>query len=263
MKSVTRRRIELAGRQVDYDAVLSKVARQTRARVGPTGVEVVQPVAASDEAVSAFLRRNENWILAQLDRVARLGGVMRPVQRACGEMLYRGKATQVRVEFADTRARGNRVSWTDGEIVVRRGAKTHTPVVRGLENWLRNQARSAVTAYLPEVTARIGVVPRRVYVMGQRTKWGSCSSCRNLSFNWRLILAPDFVLRYLVTHEAVHLVVPDHSARFWLTVQSLCPDTEHAKQWLSRHQAELAVNLETVVGSPCAPSRPRGQDDVR
>jgi predicted metal-dependent hydrolase len=78
--------------------------------------------------------------------------------------------------------------------------------------------------------------------MGQRTKWGNCSSRGNLSFNWRLILAPDFVLRYLVTHEAVHLAVPDHSAKFWLTVQSLCRDTEKARQWLVRHARDLAVD---------------------
>ena len=68
--------------------------------------------------------------------------------------------------------------------------------------------------------------------MDQRTKWGNCSAKGNLSFNWRLILAPDYVLRYLVTHEAVHLAVPDHSAKFWLTVQSHCLDAERARQWL-------------------------------
>jgi predicted metal-dependent hydrolase len=82
--------------------------------------------------------------------------------------------------------------------------------------------------------------------MGQRTKWGNCSASRNLSFNWRLILAPDFVLRYLVTHEAVHLAVPDHSAKFWLTVQSLCLETERAKQWLSANGLSLAVKLDDI-----------------
>lgn len=87
--------------------------------------------------------------------------------------------------------------------------------------------------------------------MGQRTKWGNCSALRNLSFNWRLILAPDYVLRYLVTHEAVHLAVPDHSAKFWLTVQGLCSDTEKAKQWLCRHQAHLQVELAIILdGAP-------------
>jgi predicted metal-dependent hydrolase len=47
-----------------------------------------------------------------------------------------------------------------------------------------------------------------------------------------LVMAPDFVLHYIVTHEMVHLAVPDHSRKFWLTVQSLCPETERARQWL-------------------------------
>ena len=247
MKAVTQRRIVLRGSQVNYNVVASKGARQTRVRVGPGGVEVVRPVSANDEDVSAFLRRNESWLLAQLDRVASFGALRRPVRRQSGDILYRGESTPVRVEFVDTNARGNRVAWREGEIVVRRGPETQTPAARGLENWLRGQARSAIAGYLPVVTARIGQEPARVYVMGQRTKWGNCSSRRNLSFNWRLILAPDFVLHYLVAHEVVHLVVPDHSVKFWLTVQSICPDMERAKQWLSRHHAELTVSLASVM----------------
>lgn len=59
----------------------------------------------------------------------------------------------------------------------------------------------------------------------------------------RLILAPDFVLRYLVTHEAVHLAVPNHLAKFWLTAQSLCPEMERAKHWLS---ANALIRLDGV-----------------
>ena len=247
MKAVTQHRIVLRGRQVDYDVVVSTGARKARVRVGPGVVEVVQPADASAGDVSAFLLRNESWVLAQLDRVASLRALGRPVRPQSGEILYRGELTPIRVESVDTKARGNRVAWSDGEIVVRRGPETQTPAVRGLENWLRRQARSAIADYLPVVTARIGQEPARVYVMGQRTKWGNCSSRGNLSFNWRLILAPDFVLHYLVTHEVVHLVVPNHSAKFWLTVQSLCPDMEGAKQWLSRYHAELTVRLAGVM----------------
>ncbi len=84
--------------------------------------------------------------------------------------------------------------------------------------------------------------------MDQRTKWGNCSPLQNLSFNWRLIMAPDFVLRYLVTHEAVHLAVPDHSKRFWLTVQSLCPEMERAKQWLCANSPKLLMELGRSAG---------------
>ena len=247
MRVSTQRRIILRGNQVDYDVVVSRSARQTRVRVGPGGVEVIQPVAVGDEGASAFLHRNENWVLAQLARVASLRSLRRPERPRLGEILYRGDPTPVRIEFAETKAGGNLVTWCDGEIIVRRGAQARTPAARGLENWLRKQARMAIAGYLPGVTAQIHQRPERVYVMDQRTKWGNCSSRRNLSFNWRLVLAPDFVLRYLVAHEAVHLAVPDHSTRFWLTVQSICPDAEKAKQWLSSHHAQLNVDLGDLL----------------
>ena len=152
----------------------------------------------------------------------------------------------MRVEATETRARGNAIDASGGEIVLRRGANSQTPVARSLETWLRKQARAEIQRHLAIVTTRLRQFPQRVLVMGQRTKWGNCSARRNLSFNWRLILAPDFVLRYLVTHEAVHLAVPDHSAKFWLTVQSLCPETERAKQWLGANQAKIGVDLERV-----------------
>jgi predicted metal-dependent hydrolase len=82
--------------------------------------------------------------------------------------------------------------------------------------------------------------------MDQRTKWGNCSARKNLSFNWRIVLAPNFVLRYLVTHETVHLAIPDHSQKFWLMVQSICPETQKAKQWLSANSHQLQVDLNKV-----------------
>lgn len=191
--------------------------------------------------------RNEGWILDQLQRVERLRGVRRPAQRRVGEMLFRGELTRVRVEAMETRTRGSLVDFIDGEIIVRRGARSQTPTARSLENWLRKQARTEIEHHLAVATKRLRQRAQRVYVMGQRTKWGNCSARGNLSFNWRLILAPDFVLRYLVTHETVHLAIPDHSAKFWLTMQSMCRETEKAKQWLSAHQAQLTVDLGSVV----------------
>jgi predicted metal-dependent hydrolase len=251
MKTATHHQIRLGGRRVDYRVVCSRAARKLRVRVGPNGVEVVQPAARNGGDVSAFLDRNEAWILGQLRRVERLRGMRRSEQRRVGEILFRGEPTPVRVETTGTRARGNLVEFIDGAIVVRRGARSQTPAARSLENWLRKQARTEIEKHLAVVTARLRERVQRIYVMGQRTKWGNCSTRRNLSFNWRVILAPDFVLRYLVTHETVHLAIPDHSAKFWLTVQSLCRETERAKQWLCRHQAQLTVDLGSALdGAP-------------
>lgn len=99
-----------------------------------------------------------------------------------------------------------------------------------LENWLRKKAREDILRHLAVVTQKLRRTPNHVYVMGQRTKGGNCSALGNLSFNWRIVLAPDNIARYLVAHEVVQLAVPDHSPRFWLTLQSICPEVTRARQ---------------------------------
>jgi len=250
MQASTQHRIRIGGRRVDYRLVRSKAARKLRVRVGPAGIEVVQPTTRNPEDLSAFLGAHAGWILEQLDRAKRLRGVRRTEQCPVGEILYRGEPTRVRIEPTPSRAAGNTVCLVGRDIVVSRGPRSRTPVARSLEFWLRREARREIERHLAAVTGRLGQSPQRVYVMGQRTKWGNCSARRNLSFNWRLVLAPDYVLRYLVTHEAVHLAVPDHSAKFWLTVQGLCPETERARQWLCRHQAKMQVDLRETLSAP-------------
>ena len=247
MRTSTQHCIRLGKRVIDYRLVRSKAARKLRVRVGPGGVEVVHPTSRNGDEVPEFLLANERWVLEQLDRVEGLQSFRRPVHRPVGQILLHGEPTRVRIETTWSRATGNVVRVVEGDVVVSRGPSSRTPVARSLERWLRSEARQAIEAHLSKIATRLGQRPERIYVMGQRTKWGNCSRRRNLSFNWRLIQTPDYVLRYLVTHEAVHLAVPDHSVKFWLTVQSLCRDMERAKQWLVSHQTQLAVDLASVL----------------
>jgi len=246
MRSSTAHRIQLGGRFVDYRVVRSNVARKLRVRIGPAGVEVVHPTGRKAQDVSRFLVTNERWVLEQLDRAERLRNLRRVKASTHGQILFRGEPTPVRIERSQSRRTSNLVCTVDDAIVISRGPRSRTPVARSLELWLRRQARQAINHHLPAITTRLGCQPAQIYVMGQRTKWGNCSARRNLSFNWRLILAPDYVLRYLVTHEAVHLAIPDHSSKFWLAVQSLCRETERARQWLVAHAEELTVDLHVV-----------------
>jgi len=238
--------ITLGGKRVEYRLVRSKTARKLRVRVGLDGVEVVQPGAKEGEEVESFLHSNSKWIVGQLERVDCFGAVRKAKSETAGEVLYRGMPTPVRVEHEARRQGTNQVVFENGCLVVVRGRASVTSPVNTLENWLRKQAREEIMCLVDTLTPRIKRSSRKVYIMGQRTKWGNCSALHNLSFNWRLIMAPDFVLRYLVTHEVVHLAVPDHSHRFWLTVQSLCPHMERARQWLVANTHQLQRDLRQV-----------------
>ena len=85
----------------------------------------------------------------------------------------------------------------------------------------------------------LGVKVKRISIRDQSSRWGSCTSAGSLSFSWRLILAPPYVLDYLAAHEVAHLVEMNHSARFWRVVGKVCPHTERAKTWLDTHGNDL------------------------
>lgn len=245
-------RISLAGRSVEYCVIPSKFATKLRVRVGMAGVEVIRPQDRDQTAISNFLRANASWILTQLDRVKRFHGIRRPNRRGVGQILFRGESVAIQVQKDAQRAGSNRIVHSSGGLLILSGSDPVTPPARSLENWLRKQARTEILTHLDTVTSKLKRQPGKVLVMGQRTKWGNCSALGNLSFNWRLIMAPELVLRYLVTHEAVHLAIPDHSQKFWLSVRSLCPETERAKQWLSRngHQLLLLDLRQCVTAVP-------------
>lgn len=239
MTTTTQHEANLGGHRVAYRIIHSKAARRIRLRVGIHGLEVVQPIGRNRTDVSEFLQRNQAWILGQLQRVEQWRERCAVEELPPDELLFRGRRTKLRVERSESLRRGNLVEIVNGEIRVRRGPASTTPASRSLENWLRRTARAELNIQIETFAVRLGEKPARVYVRDQRTKWGSCSSRRNLSFNWRLILAPDFVLNYIVAHEVAHLAVPDHSTRFWLMVKGIFPDTQEAKAWLAANSAQL------------------------
>lgn len=80
--------------------------------------------------------------------------------------------------------------------------------------------------------ARYIRLARDISIREQKTRWGSCSSKGNLNFNWRLILAPEEVLDYVVVHELAHRREMNHSKAFYAIVESVLPDYKQPKKWL-------------------------------
>jgi type I restriction enzyme R subunit len=247
IRASTLQTILLDGQDVECRFVRSPTATKLRIKVRPDCLEVVVPDGRDTTEATEFVFANRAWVVEQLERARQLRAVRRPDKRMRGQILYRGEPVPVSVVQIDKWQAPNKVALKAGAIVITRGTDARTPVSRSLEYWLRRQARASIEQNLVDVGKRVKRTPNRVYVMGQRTKWGNCSALGNLSFNWRLIMAPDYVLRYIVTHEMVHLAIPDHSQRFWLTVHSLCPNADRARQWLVANGHRLTVDLADLM----------------
>jgi hypothetical protein len=117
------------------------------------------------------------------------------------------------------------------------GAPEH--LKRRVEDWLKREARNTFMQLADAFTSKLGVSRRRLTVRDTKSRWGSCSSDGAIMLSWRLIMAPEYVYRYVVAHEVAHLRHMDHSPAFWRTVEELVDERHQAKDWLAQHGAEL------------------------
>jgi predicted metal-dependent hydrolase len=212
-----------------YTVRRSPRARHVRVNVDAVrGVEVVLPRRAAEREASAVIRELRPWIERRVAELARASAIV----AARGETLpYLGEVLRLVPEPGRTR-------------VHRRGGELFVPQGPGgrpaLERWYRRAARSEIAARLDRASALAGTAYSRLTIRGQRTRWASCSRSGAMSFNWRLLLAPEEVLDYVVWHEVCHLQVMDHSSRFWALLARWCPDYRRHQRWL-RHNGSTLI----------------------
>ena len=214
---------------IDYTVRRSARARRVRVSVdAERGVEVVLPQRAPDRAAGAAIRELRPWIER---RLRDLEQVRATVAARDGTVPYLGEELLLVPEPGRTR-------------VHRRGDVLRVPegdAAPALERWYRRQAKAEIAPRLDRAVAALGTRYTGLTIRNQRTRWGSCSSTGAMSFNWRLLLAPEDVLDYVVWHEACHLVHMDHSPRFWGLVARHVPDYEAPRRWLRRHGGTLVL----------------------
>ena len=236
MASSTNRTVRRAGITVRYAVQVSRSAKKLRIRVTPAGVVVIAPRAFDPAKADAFVRDNLQWVTFQQAAVGRLQ-VRRRIP-AGRQVLYRGEPHRVVVQ-SRAGIRFARVTHQPYALRVVVPVADHRDPMTCVRRWLRDQARREILEVLARRSQQMHRKYRRVYLRSQRTKWGNCSPLRNLSFNWRLIMAPPEVLDYIVVHELAHLAEQRHTRRFWLMVQSYCPEHHKCERWLVDHHADL------------------------
>ena len=212
-------------------------ARRLTLRVSRTrrAVLLTMPRSSDFREADLFLSRSLDWVRERLE------GVPEPAPFRDGAVVpLRGLAHAI--AFAG-RGRGRAVvgleSACGGRMPHLRvsGSLEHAP--RRLKDWLSSEAGRDLDARVAVHARNLGVRARRITLRDQKSRWGSCSSAGQLSFSWRLVLAPPFVLDYVAAHEVAHLVEMNHGPRFWRLVAKTLPTFEEAKVWLRIHGMDL------------------------
>ena len=204
--------------------------RSARARRVSLRIDVVRglvaitlPADSPGRAGLLLLRANAAWAFAALD------GLAPAVPLEDGAVLRLGDVPHA-IRHAPELRGDSRLG--DGEIVVTVPAPQLRRRALAL---LQGEARARILRRAARHAALLGVAPRAVRLNDTRTRWGSCAPDGTLAFSWRLVMAPGWVLDYVVAHEVAHLAEMNHSDRFWAQVARLSPHRVAAHAWLRRH----------------------------
>ncbi|MFT4048939.1 MAG: SprT family zinc-dependent metalloprotease [Solirubrobacterales bacterium] len=229
-----------AGEGFRYALRRSARARNIRITVGDDGVVLTLPERVAERHGHAFVEERSDWINRTLAKIEATDEIVASRSLADGTTVpfLGGELTLRLLEGPSGRVT---VKPALNELWVRVPDGRRETVAVALERWYRRQAKEIFTGRLDACAERNGTSYERVAIRDQKTRWGSCSTSGTISFNWRLLLAPEAVLDYVVEHEAAHIEVRDHSPRFWALMDVRVPDWRDSRLWLKRHGQTLRL----------------------
>jgi hypothetical protein len=233
-------RVERALLILDGDVLPLTLKRNARARRiilrldhSGRGVQITLPLRESRLKALDFAKSHSDWIRTRIaripERITFAPGAVVPLRGVPHEIRHVGRLRGL-VRVARPDGAGPGVIEIAGDI---------SHLARRCREWLKAQAKRELTAASEAYAEAMGVRFGRITVRDQTSRWGSCSTTGQLSYSWRLILAPPFVLDYVAAHEVAHLKHMNHGARFWALVKRHCPEFERARAWMRANGRQL------------------------
>lgn len=200
-------------------------ARRVSLKICPreAAVIVTLPTRGSRRAGMALLTEHAAWV------AQRLAAIEAPPLLQPGAEIPIGGVPHRIVHDPERRGAGG----IEGQALVVTGGAEF--LARRAIDLLRAEAARRIQAALLPHAVALGVRPSAVRLKDTQSRWGSCAANGTLAFSWRLVMAPEWVLDYVVAHEAAHLRELNHSHRFWALVEARTPHRRAATDWLKRH----------------------------
>ncbi len=216
-------RILLLNKIVEYTLRYSPKARYMRLQVHiENGLEVIVPRGIEKREAEDFIIRKEDWILKHLNKKREHGGTR-----------YLGKDIKI-IQSFDLFIPRHKLSFKEGILHITSPETSGDDIKIIYEAWLKQLGKKYIPARAAQLAHKYGFDFSKVIIKGQKTRWGSCSIRKNLSFNYKLMQFQEDVIDYVIIHELCHLREMNHSKRFWALVTGFCPDYKSLKKELKK-----------------------------
>ena len=236
--------LKIGSTVITYSIRRSFRAKYVNISVGVDGVQVVAPVSMDDSEIIPLVEKKREWIFNKFESYRhRVAQIRVEREFISGEkLLFMGNDYPLKV--IEDEGRFTRVNLTEGQFHV--SINKDIPlemrreiIRRKLEQWYISKAKKIIHERLELFADKIGVEINTVRYKNQKTRWGSCSQKGNLNFNWKLVMAPTYIVDYVVVHELCHLIQMNHSKEFWQQVGGRIPDYKERRRWLKENGMKL------------------------
>lgn len=238
--------IKLNGKPIAFNVRTSKRAKRISVRYSlQKGLEVVYPSGMQQPTPETLLLERTDWILAVIDKFADAQANLPRRDYREGEVfLYRGASFKLLLERSATHSNVS-VRLADGFLTVAAPVPPPNAEKEDIREAVISFYRREAQRYLPnrvgELAETYGFEYEQVRIKNQKTRWGSCSSKRNINLNLRLMMATSGAIDYVIIHELCHLRELNHTPAFWSLVEAYCPDYRRWKDWFRQHGPSLIL----------------------
>jgi predicted metal-dependent hydrolase len=233
------RQAKLQGRTIEYTLKQSPRIGGVRLEVRTdSGLTVVVPKRYSLHYVDELLDKKSDWILRHLSTPPLQMPLFHKEVDHGEKVPYMGKRLELVVTSDGARSAGAYL----------KGNKLHISTAPGfsrakvLEAWYRDEAARVFTEKADRFQQQMGLHYGHITIRGQKKRWASASPTGALSINWKLLLAPEEIIDYVIMHELAHFKHMDHSRNFWEFLARFCPKWREYRRWLVTHEDELKTS---------------------
>jgi predicted metal-dependent hydrolase len=221
--------------------VRSKKRKRTISlRITPDGGIIIRaPYRTPREEIDSFFQAKNDWVQKKLmERQSLPREDTRPKQFCSGEkFLYLGEWYPLEIQSRNGRKTPLTLLWSRFILDEERADEARTLFVK----WYREEAKRLFTDRVNHYSKKLDLFAKSIGITGARCRYGSCSPVNDLSFTWRLVMAPLAIIDYVIVHELIHVEIKNHSSRFWESVASVIPDYKARRNWLRNNHHLLKV----------------------
>jgi len=232
--------LAISNNEVPIKVIRTNRRKTATIKIVEGDVHIIVPQHLSQKRIEELIQRKANWIRQKLHLQASIQPI-RPKEYVSGEAFsYLGKNYRLKLSEGDTegvKLKGGRFMLEVKSTLT--GEARAYYVQAQLAQWYQDHAELRLRDKAERFAPLLGMSPNSIKVKYFKARWGSCSIHGDVTFNWRIIMAPHRIVNYVVVHELAHLKHHDHAPKFWRSVASVIPDYRECREWLKLNGSRL------------------------